>query len=571
MQKKLIFGFIALLITVNSFAAAPVVYGGPKILVGLPVDSVLLSAGVTFSAGRHLVSASWTRLSGPNSPTISNSTVYNYATPHGLIAGTYIFQISITDDLSQTGTANDTIVVFTKTAGAHYTINAGSGNLNLTPASTSPALQHGDTLDITNGNYATINRNNLIGAINDSIHIRFINTKFTSLSFNGGSLDNCQYVVFEGENYVNYYGTIGATARLHGLRFHRMRSVNDSAVRFPDQPFLQFYDQGNNDPSNNFFRGSYYQCITGMVFTNCYFSGYKNQATGVISYGQDTLKSMCLDFKFYNDTFHRLDNTSGNVTYWLSGTGFGFDVGGCFSDSLGINPGGQGAHMAYIFHWGSIRLHDSKFAKHYAQPLRLTPLQWYGLPNYGGGASYGCYIYNNVDTGHHSYSMMETSPNNVGPRITSLNSGFSQTFVYFNTVYKTVIASYLAPYFGMVVDDFIDSVYCHNNVIISPEYDATFNPSGRGYYVMDFPNGPKAALDSSHNWAYQYAVQCGFDSIGLRLVKGSILVGAADAATPTVNRDFYNRQRAIPREIGAFQLLDPTFWIFPRRGVFKNN
>lgn len=561
-----------LLISVNvsSFAAAPVVYGGPKILIGLPVDSIFLSAGVTFSAGRSLASASWTRLSGPNTPTIANSTVYNAATAHGLIAGTYIFQISITDDIAQTGTANDTIIVFTKSPGAHYTINAGSGNLNLTPASTSPALQHGDTLDITNGNYATINNNNIIAAINDSIHIRFINTHFTSLTFNGGQLDNCQYIVFEGLNFKNYYGTIGATARLHGIRFDRLRAVNDT-THYSDQPFLQFYDQGNNDPTNNFFRGSYYQCITGIVFTNCYFSGYVNQLTGMISYGTDTLKSICLDFKFYNDTFHRNDNNSSNVTYYLSGTGFGFEVANCFSDSIGLNAGGQGAHMAYIFHWGSIRLHDSKFAKHYAQPLRLTPLQWYGLPGYGGGAAYGCYVYNNVDTGHHSYSMMEASPNNVGPRITSLKSGFSQTFVYFNTVYKTVIASYLAPYFGMVIDDFIDSVYCHNNVIISPEYDATFNPSSRGYYVMDFPNGPKAALDSSHNRAYQFALQAGFDSIGLRLTKGSILVSAADAATPTVNRDFYNKVRGIPRDIGAFHLLDPTFWIFPRRAIFKSN
>jgi hypothetical protein len=90
----------------------PVANAGNDQIITLPTNTTTLDGSA--STDDHLiVSYSWARISGPNTPTITGSTT---ATPQlsGLVEGTYVYRLTVTDDASpdaQTDTDDVTITV----------------------------------------------------------------------------------------------------------------------------------------------------------------------------------------------------------------------------------------------------------------------------------------------------------------------------------------------------------------------------------------------------------------------------------------------------------------------------
>lgn len=104
------FGFDTVQVTVNPVIPVnnpPVPNAGIDQTITLPINSVTLSGSATDSDGT-VTTYAWTLVSGPNTPTIvtpaSPSTLVN-----NLIAGTYVFQLKVTDNSG--ATATDTIQV----------------------------------------------------------------------------------------------------------------------------------------------------------------------------------------------------------------------------------------------------------------------------------------------------------------------------------------------------------------------------------------------------------------------------------------------------------------------------
>lgn len=79
----------------------PVVNAGPSVTITLPVDSAVLTGSVTDTGGK-VVSYLWSEVSGPNVPVISTEGSLSTKV-HGLVAGSYVFQLTATDTFGLTG------------------------------------------------------------------------------------------------------------------------------------------------------------------------------------------------------------------------------------------------------------------------------------------------------------------------------------------------------------------------------------------------------------------------------------------------------------------------------------
>lgn len=88
---------------------APTANAGSNQTITLPTSTVTLSGSGTDTDGT-IASYSWIKLSGPSGNTITNPNSQN-TTVTGLVQGTYIFQLTVTDNLGATGTSTTQVTV----------------------------------------------------------------------------------------------------------------------------------------------------------------------------------------------------------------------------------------------------------------------------------------------------------------------------------------------------------------------------------------------------------------------------------------------------------------------------
>lgn len=96
----------------GSFAAnaAPVVNAGVDKILTLPSNFVQITGSSATDAEGGALTLSWSRVSGPTTYSINNSAIVN-PTFSGLVAGTYVFRLTATDDIGATTTDDVTILV----------------------------------------------------------------------------------------------------------------------------------------------------------------------------------------------------------------------------------------------------------------------------------------------------------------------------------------------------------------------------------------------------------------------------------------------------------------------------
>jgi len=120
--------YFADVIFTTNFPPTAVISGSGSIT--LPTNSVLLSGTSSSDPDGTIASFAWTTISGPNAPTIAtpSGSTTNIV---GLIAGTYIFQLQVTDNLGSTGTATKTVVVNPQQNIPPVAVISGLTNINL--------------------------------------------------------------------------------------------------------------------------------------------------------------------------------------------------------------------------------------------------------------------------------------------------------------------------------------------------------------------------------------------------------------------------------------------------------
>jgi beta-glucanase (GH16 family) len=94
---------------------APTANAGADKAVTLPTNSVVVN-GTGTDPGGSITAYAWTRMSGPNTPTLTGANTANL-TVSGLIAGTYVYRLTVTDNGGVTGIDDVNIVVSAAPAG----------------------------------------------------------------------------------------------------------------------------------------------------------------------------------------------------------------------------------------------------------------------------------------------------------------------------------------------------------------------------------------------------------------------------------------------------------------------
>lgn len=94
-------GFPRVASSVTCCSGTPVANAGSDFSVSLPSPTINLT-GFGIDCDGSIASYLWSNFSGPNIPTINNATFAN-ASVVGVIAGTYVFKLTVTDNLGNTG------------------------------------------------------------------------------------------------------------------------------------------------------------------------------------------------------------------------------------------------------------------------------------------------------------------------------------------------------------------------------------------------------------------------------------------------------------------------------------
>jgi alpha-tubulin suppressor-like RCC1 family protein len=111
--------------------------GTPQTIT-LPTSTTTLSGSGTTPSGTTITGYSWSRISGPNTPTITGGSTAT-ASLSGLIQGTYVYQLTVTNSASNTATSTVTITVNAAPPATPPTASAGS-NQSLAYGTTATSL-----------------------------------------------------------------------------------------------------------------------------------------------------------------------------------------------------------------------------------------------------------------------------------------------------------------------------------------------------------------------------------------------------------------------------------------------
>lgn len=90
---------------------APIVNAGLNKAITLPTSSVSFSDSTAIDNDGTIASYLWTKVSGPNTPTITTPTTL-HTTVTGLIEGSYTFKLTVTDNSGATASSIITVIVY---------------------------------------------------------------------------------------------------------------------------------------------------------------------------------------------------------------------------------------------------------------------------------------------------------------------------------------------------------------------------------------------------------------------------------------------------------------------------
>jgi len=188
----------------GSTTTNPVANAGGNQTVTLPSSTVILSGG---SSSGTITSYAWTKVSGPNTPTISTPSAINTSVS-GLVNGTYVFQLSVNNGAS---TSRVTITVNTAVVtgpsgpckGTKYIIAPDPVDSSVYITHTNSSYKPGDTL-VLNKDYSAVDIEGLQGT--SSCPIVIMNQSKQVLITQRLNLDGCQYVKVTGSGTSTQYG-----------------------------------------------------------------------------------------------------------------------------------------------------------------------------------------------------------------------------------------------------------------------------------------------------------------------------------------------------------------------------
>lgn len=446
-----------------------------------------------------------------------------------------------------------------------YILSATSGAVIISNTSTTPSLVGDDTLFIQSiASFSNVQYQNLNGSAGHFIHIVWLPGSMVTSpfpTFQQPSDFSNSYVKVDAQYVYNWYGKETKSTRIHDFYYSHCQWVNPTGS-YQQQPPIQ-WDDAFASP-DMVFTGSISQTFYNIKYLDCKWDGYLNVVPMNVSSfwgsGTEPKRSIGLNWEFARDTFQNIttDNTnpSGTTVAGISGTGFNWKVHDCrFFNIMGVGSF-QHAHSASILFWGSGDFYNNYQGSSYASLVRGVPLSWSGLVGYQGNDSSLIRIWNSITFNSESYSAFELGQNNKANRTSGNGCYVARASVYNCTVYRTVKASYNAPYHGAICDDVNqDTLDVSFNMIMLPETDVTFD-STTNEYVVPIISAAPTNLTKNGNKIYpvfstaviQDTVNLGayYPSAGSPLINGGILL-------PYRLFDYYGNAIVDSADIGAVQ------------------
>jgi gliding motility-associated-like protein len=137
-------------LTVNAANVSPIANAGADVTMDLPTNSTTINGSGTDPDGT-VSTFSWSQVSGPSTATLANQTT-NALGVSNLVAGTYTFRLTVTDNNTASGT--DDVKVIVNAANQTPTANAGANKIITLPANTVNFTGNGTDTDGTIASYA---------------------------------------------------------------------------------------------------------------------------------------------------------------------------------------------------------------------------------------------------------------------------------------------------------------------------------------------------------------------------------------------------------------------------------
>ncbi len=441
-----------------------------------------------------------------------------------------------------------------------YTLGTLSGGITISNTTTSPSLVGDDTLFIpATGTYSSVQLQNLNGTSGHFIHIIFLGTnQITSpASFQQPSDFNSSYVKIDNEQYYNWYGHLTHSYLLHDITYSRFRVVNPTGS-YKNQPFETWDDAFAS--TSMVFTGSKSQTFYNIQYLNCKWEGYADVTP--LSFGSqwgsagETKRSICTDITMAYDTFNHITATSASTPAAIYATAFNMVVHHSqFTDVAGVGSS-HSSHNEAILWYGSGDAYDNYAAGNYAQFIRAVPLSWNGLAGYVG-ATVQMRFWNNIIYNQLSYSPFEIGQNNKGNRTSGNGLNITRATVVFNTIYRTVRASYNPPgyYYGYVCDDVNqDTLDVSNNLIMLPENDYTYDASGRNNYTVAVISASPAFLTNNGNKPFAtWTSSITQDTVSYIPSTSSALLDASVGTYSFRTTDYYGNAMNGTPDVGAVE------------------
>ncbi|HWK04076.1 MAG TPA: T9SS type A sorting domain-containing protein [Puia sp.] len=129
-------------VTVNAVNTAPVVNAGSAQSITAPASSTFLQATATAASGTSLSSETWVQTSGPSAATINRPANSLSTAISGLLPGTYVFTITVKNNLGETASSSVAVTVISTAAapvvgaGSAQTITLPVNSVNLSGTAT---------------------------------------------------------------------------------------------------------------------------------------------------------------------------------------------------------------------------------------------------------------------------------------------------------------------------------------------------------------------------------------------------------------------------------------------------
>ncbi len=153
-------------ITVNAPPnQAPVANAGSNAFITLPVNSANLNGSGSSDPDGSIAGYSWTQVAGPNAATLDNSNTVNPSAGN-LVAGQYIFQLTVTDDRGASDSAQVKITVIAA-ANQPPSANAGSNRTITLPVNS--VTVNGSLSSDPDGTIASYAWAQILGSINKPV------------------------------------------------------------------------------------------------------------------------------------------------------------------------------------------------------------------------------------------------------------------------------------------------------------------------------------------------------------------------------------------------------------------